>query len=109
MIGRTIGVPTANMRPQEGKVMPKGGVYRTSVELDGVTYKAITNIGTKPTIASNNELLFETHILDYAGDLYGKELTVKFHEFVRGEKKFSSLDELKDEILKNIEDYRNMA
>lgn len=95
--GRTIGFPTANMELPENLVIPADGVYSSSVCLEGHTYPAITNIGGKPTVAQN-ERNIETHIIGFSGDLYGKNIEVKFCRRLRGIVKFSSAQELRCQL-----------
>ena len=99
-LGRTIGVPTANLAFPEALVVPKLGVYATAAVVDGKRYCAVTNIGTRPTV-SGEGVTVEAHLLDFEGDLYGKAVILSFYQFLRPEEKFNSLDELKAEIEKN--------
>ena len=99
-IGRSIGVPTANLLIPEGVVVPKFGVYACRVKIDGIDYCAVANVGTRPTVGGHR-VTVEPWILDFEGDLYGKELTLEFHRFLRPERKFDSLEELQAEIRKN--------
>lgn len=101
-LGRTIGVPTANTSIPEGKLILPFGVYYTFVVINGKTFKAVSNIGKNPTIEGENEITLETHILNYEGDLYGKILEINFVEYLRTEKKFKGLQELKEQINKDI-------
>lgn len=102
--GKAHLVPTANIKVDPCLLVPAPGVYFTNTVFDGEVYKSITNIGRKPTIENNLELTIETHLIDLDQDLYGKALTVEFLEKCRDEKKFESLNALKVEILKNIEE-----
>ncbi|MBR6923268.1 MAG: riboflavin kinase, partial [Oscillospiraceae bacterium] len=86
----------------EGQLIPAYGVYATSVAIDGKQYDAITNIGVKPTVEKEAKPLAETHILGFSGDLYGKMLEVSFSDFLRPERKFDSLDALKNQIKTDI-------
>lgn len=95
--GRTIGFPTINQELPRCLVSPKFGVYVSSVLVDGVWKKGITNIGIRPTYRVEHPL-FETFIIGFEGDLYGREITLRLHKFIRPETKFSSLDELKNAI-----------
>ncbi len=104
-LGRTIGIPTANLTVAEGVVVPKHGVYACKVRTEGNTYLAVTNIGTRPTVEGHH-ITVEPWILDFEGDLYGKELTLEFYAYLRPERKFDSLEELKAEIHKNAEKTR---
>lgn len=99
-IGRSIGVPTANLLIPEGVVVPKFGVYACRVELDGTQYAAVANVGTRPTVGGHR-ITVEPWIMDFAGDLYGKRLTLEFHRFLRSERKFDSLEELRGQIRKD--------
>lgn len=101
-IGRTIDFPTINQEYSDGQLVLKYGVYQTVTDIDGVKYKSITNVGVKPTIKGERKPLAETHILDFSGDLYNKIVSVEFHKFIRSEMKFSSIDELKSQISRDI-------
>ena len=105
-LGRTIGIPTANLHLPEGLLIPRFGVYACKATVDGKEYMAVTNIGTRPTVSGEN-VTVEAFLLDFNGDLYGKTLALAFHKFLRPEKKFSSLPELQKEILKNTQQTRN--
>lgn len=97
-LGRTIGFPTINQLFSKGQLVPKYGVYAGAVLIDGKYYKAITNIGMKPTVNYGGMPLAETHIIGFSGDLYGKNIEVMLIDFIRPEKKFSSVDKLKNQI-----------
>lgn len=99
-LGRTIGIPTANLALPEGVVCPKFGVYACKTKIDGKEYLAVTNVGTRPTVEGNH-VTVEPWILDFEGDLYGKTLTLQFYKFLRPEKRFDSLEALQAEIQKN--------
>ena len=79
-------------------VQPKNGVYKSWALVGGKTYRAITNIGVKPTVGYMGEALMETHIIGFSGDLYGKCVSVSLREFLRGEQRFESLDALKRQL-----------
>ena len=104
-VGRTIGFPTANIRYPEGKFPLKIGVYETRVCVDGRTYKGITNYGARPTFAENT-VVTETYLDGFSGDLYDKELKVEFVRYLRDIEKFDSVDELKQQLTKDIERVR---
>ena len=85
-------------------VIPRHGVYAAKCTVDGKEYKAIANIGVRPTVVSNAENVnCETHIIGFSGDLYGKTVPIRLCHFLRDEKKFSSVDELKSAILADEE------
>ena len=96
-LGRTIGIPTANLQLPKELLTPAFGVYACLARVEGKTYMAVTNIGTRPTV-SGSHVTVEPWLLDFDGDLYGKELTLEFHAFLRPEQKFASLEELKAQI-----------
>ncbi|WP_051437787.1 riboflavin biosynthesis protein RibF [Eubacterium xylanophilum] len=97
-IGRTIGFPTTNVILDQTKLAPKFGVYLTENHVAGGTYRGITNIGVKPTIAKDNVVSAETFLKDFSGDIYGETIRTELIEFVRPEMKFGSIDELKKQI-----------
>ena len=106
-LGRTIGIPTANLTIPEGVIVPKFGVYATQILLNGSCYNAVTNVGTRPTVDGNG-VTVESWLLDYSGDLYGKHLTVFFHQFLRPEQKFPRLEDLQAQIRKDAEKVREI-
>ncbi len=104
-LGRRLGIPTANLRLPAGLAVPKFGVYACCVIVDGKRYAAVTNIGTRPTVAGEG-ITVEPWILDYTGDLYGKEITLECYRFLRSEQKFPSLEALQAEIRRNAAETR---
>ncbi len=98
--GRTIGFPTANLKPRN-RVVPKFGVYATATLIKDVWRRSITNVGVRPTFAGDGEPSIETYIFDFDGDLYGEVLRVRFLHRIRNEKKFNGIDELKAQIQKD--------
>ena len=106
-LGRTIGIPTANLQLPEGVVCPRFGVYACHALVDGKQYPAVTNIGTRPTVGGHH-VTVEPWILDFSGDLYGKKITLEFAAFLRPETKFDSLEELKAQIRRDAEKTRQL-
>ena len=104
-IGRTIGIPTANVLIPQEVVIPRRGVYAAKCLVEGKLYTAVTNIGSRPTV-EGHQVRAESWLWDFDGDLYGKHMTVFFHKFLRPEKKFDSLYALKAAIQKNAEETR---
>lgn len=98
--GRTIGFPTANLKPHN-RVIPKYGVYATANLIDGAWRKSITNVGVRPTFEGDKEPSIESYIFDFDGDLYGDVLRVRFLHRIRDERKFGGIDELKNQIAKD--------
>ena len=104
-LGRTIGVPTANLHLPQELLVPRFGVYACLVRIGEKSWPAVTNIGTRPTV-NGVGVTVEPWILDFSGDLYGQQITLEFHKFLRPEMKFPSLDALRAEICKNAEETR---
>jgi riboflavin kinase/FMN adenylyltransferase len=97
--GRTIGFPTANIA-LGGHLEPARGVYAVTTTLaDGTRLGGVANIGRRPTVNDGTESRLEAHFFDYDGDLYGQELAVSLHDFIRAERKFDSFDALRDQIV----------
>ena len=108
-LGRTLGIPTANVAVPEGILPPANGVYATKVHLpDGTVRLAVTNVGLRPTVEDGLGLVVEPWILDFSGDLYGRTIRMEFHARLRPERRFESLDALKAEILRNAEQTRSL-
>jgi riboflavin kinase/FMN adenylyltransferase len=111
--GRTLGFPTANLIPDERLVYPGHGVYacRAFLEEDGEwrSYAAATNIGVRPTFVTGRGVLVEAFLLDFEGDLYGRELRLEFVARLRGEKRFDSVDVLIEQMDRDVEQTRDIA
>ncbi len=107
--GRTIGLPTANLEIWAEQALPAPGVYACWAEVNGRPWKAVTNIGYRPTFTDAPQgLLVETHLLDFESDIYGEEIRLCFFERLRDEKKFASITALLEQIHKDIESARNL-
>jgi riboflavin kinase / FMN adenylyltransferase len=100
-IGRTLGFPTANL-DVGGLLVPPHGVYAAHAYVEGRRHRAAVNIGTRPTLTYGPELRVEAHLVDFDGDLYGQEMELTFVEKLRDEQKFSSLEELRAQIARDI-------
>lgn len=103
--GRTLGYPTANVKPEENVVVPACGVYSVEIQLmnTSVKYPAVLNIGYRPTFADVTEPTLEAFIIGFDQDIYGENVSVTFKSRIRDEKKFSSPEELVKQIQKDIE------
>lgn len=98
-IGRSIGFPTANIQVKDQfKLLPRDGAYAVNVEVNDHRYKAMLNIGDRPTVEGDKKTI-EAHLIDFQGDLYGQDLTIFFETFLRAEKKFASLEALKNQLM----------
>ena len=106
-LGRTIGIPTANLHLPEGVLVPRFGVYACKACFEGQEKLAVTNVGIRPTVCGTG-ITVEPWLLDFDGDLYGKPLTLEFHAFLRPEAKFDSLEALRAEIQKNAAETRKI-
>ena len=106
-LGGTLGFPTVNLRFQPGVLVPAHGVYATRVTFEnGESRPAVTNIGVRPTVDDGDRVTVEGFILDFQGDLYGQTVRMEFYKRLRGERKFPSLEALKDEVMRNAEQTR---
>lgn len=103
-IGSSIGFPTINLKLSDNYILPKFGVYKTICYLDNVPHVAIANVGVKPTVGNNFEAGIEVHLKDFKGDIYGDVVNLEFLKFIRPEMKFSSIEELKAQIAKDVKE-----
>lgn len=105
--GKGIGtkkiVPTANILVPKEKIIPKNGVYSVNVKIENEAYKGICNIGTNPTVSTDAKQTIEVHILSFDSDIYDKNITIEFNRRIRDEKKFDSVEQLKEQIRKDID------
>ncbi len=99
--GRVLGFPTANLDMKPEQASPDNGIYATITHIDGKQFPSATNIGTRPTFGGGKKLV-ETHLLDYQGSLYDKDIRVEFVQRLRDEKHFASSEELKAQIKKDV-------
>lgn len=107
-LGRKMGLPTLNMDFGEGDIIPRSGIYVSRCVSEGKAYKAVTNIGSRPTVDDGGKVNCETHIIDFTGDIYGETVSVELLLRIRDEKKFGSVEELKGAIegdVRSAEEY----
>ncbi len=104
-VGHLLGFPTVNLSVSSEKLTPQG-VYRGSVAVDGKTYRAVVNVGNTPTFGTE-KVVVEAHLLDFDGDLYGKKIKVSLLDFLRKIKKFSTENELRNQLAKDVEVVKN--
>lgn len=107
-LGRKLGAPTVNMRFAPGVLVPRYGVYAARAHLHEGVFAAVTNIGVRPTVSSDNTVSVESHLLDYSGNLYGRPVLLEFVEHIRDEIAFSSVDELSAQISADTERARSI-
>ncbi len=106
-LGRKLGTPTINMFFPHGVIVPRHGVYASKVYLEnGESYIAVTNVGVRPTVSQDDRVSVESHLLDYSGNLYGRQARVEFYAFLRDETKFSDYAALSQQIHKDAETAR---
>src|SRR2546430_9327997 len=106
--GRTIGVPTANLKPIT-ELLPKNGVYAGFGMVRGQRFAAAINVGTNPTFVADRPVVVEAHLLDLEADLYGETLRLELVERLRAEERFASVEALVAQIKKDIERARQVA
>jgi riboflavin kinase/FMN adenylyltransferase len=99
--GRVLGFPTANLDIRPQQALPGNGIYATIAQVDGKQFPSATNIGTRPTFGEGKKTV-ETHLLNYKGDLYGKDIRLEFVQKLRDEQRFPSPEELKAQIEKDV-------
>ena len=109
-LGHTLGFPTANVKPADGVAVPKTGVYAAIVKLltDGSKHPAMVNVGSRPTVMRGEDKVIEAHLIDWDGNLYDKEITVRFIKRIRDEIKFDSIESLKQQLKIDKEEVMNL-
>lgn len=101
-LGRTIGYPTANIRMHR-KNTPVNGVFAvTMTGIDGLEFEGVANVGTRPTLDGGSKVILETYLFDFNKEIYGRYVEVHFHQKIRDESRFHSLEELKAQIVKDV-------
>ena len=100
-LGRELGFPTANLET-DGFQLPPDGVYAVLVRIGEKTFAGVANLGVRPTVSRGDKRMLEVHLLAFEGDLYGLEIEVEFLRFVREEKKFGSMEELRAQIGRDV-------
>ncbi|MDE6750487.1 MAG: bifunctional riboflavin kinase/FMN adenylyltransferase, partial [Lachnospiraceae bacterium] len=103
-LGRKLGMPTVNLQPANEKLLPPNGVYCSYTWVDGIRYPAISNVGFKPTVSDEPIVGVETYIYDFDKNVYGSEITVELLHFKRAEMKFDSIEALKGQMQKDIDE-----
>lgn len=103
-LGRTVGMPTANIEVTDESLLPDCGVYATRIWMGDEMYLAVTNIGLRPTVDNEQQVTVEAHILDFDRDIYGKIVELEVHKFLRPIQKFGSLEGVQKQVKKDIEE-----
>lgn len=102
-LGRTVGMPTANLKIYGNKRRPPAGVYATRTWVEGVPYAGVTNVGTRPSVDDRQEITIETMLHGFEGDLYGERLMTEFHFFLRGIRKFEGIQAVQEQVARDME------
>lgn len=106
-LGRKLGMPTANLLPDERKLLPPNGVYYSMAEIGEKTYRGISNVGYKPTVSEEKIMGVETYLYDFEGEVYDRDMTVELLAFRRTERAFASVEALRRQIEADVEAGRN--
>lgn len=106
-LGRTVGMPTANLQAPARKLMPQFGVYGTLSDIDGDAVMGLTNIGQRPSVDDHSYVTIETFLLDFSKDIYGKRIVLELRAYIRGVVKFPNLEAVKAQVDRDIEAIRN--
>ena len=101
-LGRTLGFPTVNILPRDEKLLPPKGVYLSRVRHKDKVYRAISNVGNKPTVTRESVIGVESYLYDFAGDLYGEQIEVYLCAFRRPERRFQSVEALREQLKEDI-------
>ena len=102
-LGRTVGMPTANLAPERGSKIPQQGVYAAIVQLREGTFIGVTNIGERPTVDSDGRFTIETNIKDFDRDIYGEIMTLSLMYYLRPTVKMKSLEEVRNQVFRDME------
>lgn len=108
-LGRRLGFPTMNIYPDPSRQLPRFGVYKTDTFYGGSAYRGLTYVGIRPSVSDEQRPGIETYLFDFDTDMYGKTITVAFLEFIRPEMTFGSLEELRGQMLRDLERCRENA
>ena len=101
-LGRTVGMPTANLCITDG-TMPEEGVYATRIQIGDDVYTSVTNIGRRPTVDDESYITVETFIIDFDKEIYGEQAVLEVHKFLRPIQRFDSLKEVQMQVQKDVE------
>lgn len=101
-LGRTVGMPTANLCIEDGTI-PEEGVYVTRIRIGNGVYTSVTNIGRRPTVDDESYITVETFIIDFDKEIYGEQAVLEVHQFLRPIRKFGSLKEVQEQVQKDVE------
>ena len=101
-LGKTVGMPTANLRIEDMNNLPEYGVYATRIFVGDQGYDSVTNIGMRPSVDGEETVTVETYILDFTGDIYGEEVRLEVHQYLRPTQKFQGIEEVQKQVEKDV-------
>ena len=101
-LGKTVGMPTANLRIDDMRQLPEYGVYATRIFVSEQWYHSVTNIGMRPSVDGEETVTVETYILDFAGDIYGEEVQLEVYQYLRPTQKFQGIEEVHRQVEKDV-------
>ena len=101
-LGKTVGMPTANLRIEDMNNLPEYGVYATRIFVGDQGYDSVTNIGMRPSVDGEETVAVETYILDFTGDIYGEEVRLEVHQYLRPTQKFQGIEEVQKQVEKDV-------
>lgn len=107
-LGRTVGMPTANIEPNQEYELPKEGVYATWIYVGSERFPSVTNIGKRPSVDDDKQITIEAYILDFESDIYDKTVELEVVGYIRDVKKFDSLKEVQEQVQKDIKTAKDM-
>ena len=102
-LGKTVGMPTANLSVCDETKLPEHGVYATRMIVDGKSYKSVTNIGTRPSVDGEERVTVETFVIDFDGDIYGEDVQLEVYQFLRPIQKFQGIEAVWEQVKKDVE------
>lgn len=106
-LGRTVGMPTANLHVTDGE-LPLAGVYAAKVKIGDKIYCSVTNVGRRPTVDDEQKATVESFILDFHEDIYGEQMEVEIVKYLRGIQKFADLEAVSEQVKKDIEEAKRI-
>ena len=101
-LGKTVGMPTANLRINDSSQLPEYGVYATRIFVGKQGYDSVTNIGMRPSVDGEETVTVETYILDFADDIYGEEVQLEVYQYLRPTHKFHGIEEVQKQVEKDV-------
>ena len=101
-LGRTVGMPTANLKIDANCTLPECGVYATRMVVDGKVYHSVTTIGTRPSVDEESRVTIETFVIDFQGDIYEENVCLEVYQYLRPIQKFQGIEEVWEQVKKDV-------